>query len=116
MLAFDRLDKAQRYYLGLYRLGSGLLQHPQRTVMLCSKDEVHAVFELCKQARLAWARRRKPGTDTGAPRTGCAGGRCAAAEARSRPPVGDGAAALVLLERQRPDSVSLTHRLNASPH
>lgn len=50
VLAFDRLDKAQRYYLGLYRLGSGLLQHPHRTVILCSKEEVHAVFELCKQA------------------------------------------------------------------
>lgn len=50
VLAFDRLEKAQRYYLGLYRLGDGLPQHPHRTVILCSKDEVLAVFELCKQA------------------------------------------------------------------
>ncbi len=50
VLAFDRLDKAQRYYLGLYRLGGAQQQHPHRTVILCSKDEVQAVFELCKKA------------------------------------------------------------------
>lgn len=50
VLAFDRLDKAQRYYLGLYRLGGAQLQHPHRTVILCSKDEVQAVFDLCKKA------------------------------------------------------------------
>ncbi len=44
MLAFERLDKAQCYGLGLCR-------YPHRTVILCSKDEVHAVFELCKQAQ-----------------------------------------------------------------
>lgn len=49
VLAFDRLDKAQHYYLGLYRLGGGQ-QHPHRTVILCAKDEVQAVFELCKKA------------------------------------------------------------------
>lgn len=50
VLAFDSLDKAQRYYLGLYRLGSAAHQHPHRTVILCSKDEVQAVFDLCKKA------------------------------------------------------------------
>ncbi len=50
VLAFDRLDKAQRYYLGLYRLGGALQQHPHRTVILCAQDEVQAVFKLCKQA------------------------------------------------------------------
>lgn len=49
VLAFDTLEKAQRYYLGLYRLGSSLQQHEHRTVILCSKDEVRAVFELCKR-------------------------------------------------------------------
>ena len=48
VLAFDRLDKAQRYYLGLYRLGPTVQQHLHRTVILCNKDEVHAVFELCQ--------------------------------------------------------------------
>lgn len=50
VLAFDSLDKAQRYYLGLYRLGSAVQQHPHRTVILCRSDEVHAVFDLCKKA------------------------------------------------------------------
>lgn len=50
VLAFDALDKAQRYYLGLYRLGAALQQHPHRTVILCNKEEVQAVFELCKKA------------------------------------------------------------------
>lgn len=50
VLAFDRLDKAQRYYLGLYRQGGALQQHPHRTVILCSKDEVETVFDLCKKA------------------------------------------------------------------
>ena len=50
VLAFDSLDKAQRYYLGLYRLGVALQQHAHRTVILCSKDEVQAVYDLCKRA------------------------------------------------------------------
>lgn len=50
VLAFDRLDKAQRYYLGLYRRGGSLQQHPHRTVILCGRDEVQEVFELCKEA------------------------------------------------------------------
>lgn len=49
VLAFDRLDKAQRYYLGLYRLGQAAQQHGHRTVILCSKDEVQAVFDLCQK-------------------------------------------------------------------
>ena len=50
VLGFDRLEKAQRYYLGLYRLGGVVQQHPHRTIILCDKEEVQAVFELCKQA------------------------------------------------------------------
>lgn len=49
VLAFDLLEKAQRYYLGLYRLGGALQLHPHRTVILCAKDEVQQVFELCKK-------------------------------------------------------------------
>ena len=49
VLAFDRLDKAQSYYLGLYRMGQALLQHPHRTVILCNKDEVREAFDLCKK-------------------------------------------------------------------
>ncbi|MBC7779148.1 MAG: response regulator [Proteobacteria bacterium] len=50
VLAFDQLDKAQRYYLGLYRLGASLQLNLHRTVILCSKDEVQGVFDLCKKA------------------------------------------------------------------
>jgi len=49
VLAFDSLEKSQGYYLGLYRLGSTAHQHPHRTVVLCSKDDVRAAFELCKK-------------------------------------------------------------------
>jgi CheY-like chemotaxis protein len=47
VLAFDTLEKAQRYYLGLYRHGSNALQAPHRTVVLCGKDEAREAFELC---------------------------------------------------------------------
>lgn len=49
VLAFNSLEKAQRYYLGLYRRGELLRQHAHRTVLLCTKEEVQAAFELCKQ-------------------------------------------------------------------
>jgi hypothetical protein len=49
VLAFKKLDKAQRYYLGLYRIGRAVHAHPHRTVLLCSKDEVEAAFDLCKR-------------------------------------------------------------------
>ncbi|MEO8056700.1 MAG: response regulator [Burkholderiales bacterium] len=47
VLAFETLDKAQRYYLGLYRATQTL--RPHRTVILCDKSEVHAVVDLCKK-------------------------------------------------------------------
>ena len=49
VLGFDTLEKAERYYLGLYRLSAGAIQNSHRTVLLCSKDEVRAAFELCKK-------------------------------------------------------------------
>jgi CheY-like chemotaxis protein len=48
VLAFDRLEKAQRHYLGLYRLGHAAQRHPHRTVVLCGKDEVRAAYDLCR--------------------------------------------------------------------
>ncbi|MDD2915119.1 MAG: response regulator [Gallionella sp.] len=47
ILAFNQLEKSERYYLGLYRLCKSLHQHPHRTVILCNKDEVKRVYELC---------------------------------------------------------------------
>ncbi len=49
VLAFDNLEKAERYYLGLYRLCPTVQQHIHRTVILCNKDEVKRVYELCKK-------------------------------------------------------------------
>ena len=47
VLAFNELAKSERYYLGLYRLCKVLHQHPHRTIILCGKDEVKRVYELC---------------------------------------------------------------------
>jgi CheY-like chemotaxis protein len=49
VLAFDRLDKCERYYLGLYRQGATTAQISHRTVVLCGRDDVLAAFELCKR-------------------------------------------------------------------
>ena len=47
VLAFNELEKSERYYLGLYRLCQTVHQYPHRTVILCGKDEVKRVYELC---------------------------------------------------------------------
>jgi len=47
VLAFNQMEKSERYYLGLYRLCKSMHQHPHRTMILCNKDEVKRVYELC---------------------------------------------------------------------
>ncbi|HIJ89942.1 MAG: response regulator [Desulfobulbaceae bacterium] len=47
VLAFNSLEKAERYYLGLYRLSTLVHTHPHRTVILCDKDELNRVHDLC---------------------------------------------------------------------
>lgn len=47
VLAFNTLEKAERYYLGLYRMSTTIQLHPHRTVILCDKDDVKRVSELC---------------------------------------------------------------------
>ena len=49
VLAFDGLDKAQQYLLGLLRLSKVAHAHPHRIVILCSRADLDAVFELCKK-------------------------------------------------------------------
>ena len=49
VLAFNSLEKSERYYLGLYRLCKAVSQHPHRTVILCNKDEMRRAYELCKK-------------------------------------------------------------------
>lgn len=49
VLAFRTLEQAERYCLGLYRLSTlvSALQH--RTILLCSKEELGRVYELCRK-------------------------------------------------------------------
>lgn len=47
VLAFDELEKAERYYLGLYRRSTAVHQQPHRTVILCSNEDVKRVSALC---------------------------------------------------------------------
>lgn len=49
VLAFDSLNKAEHYYLELYRLCEVAHQYPHRTLILCHKDEIHQIYELCKK-------------------------------------------------------------------
>jgi CheY-like chemotaxis protein len=49
VLAFNELEKAERYYLGLYRLSKAVHAMPHRTVILCSKDDVRRAYELCRK-------------------------------------------------------------------
>jgi len=49
VLAFDTLEKAQRYSLGLLRLSKVAPLHRHFTVILCSGQEVRVAFELCKK-------------------------------------------------------------------
>lgn len=47
VLAFNRLEKSERYYLGLYRLCPEIHQHQHRTIILCDQSEVKRAAALC---------------------------------------------------------------------
>src|SRR5665213_2951504 len=49
ILAFDVVEKAKGYALGLYRFSQKVSDHGHRTILLCNKDEIHEAFELCKK-------------------------------------------------------------------
>lgn len=49
ILAFDGLERAERYYLGLYRLSDVVHALPHRTLILCNKDDLRRAYELCKK-------------------------------------------------------------------
>ena len=49
MLAFNSLEKSERHYLELYRRSRKIHLQPHRTVILCSKDEIKQVYDLCKK-------------------------------------------------------------------
>jgi CheY-like chemotaxis protein len=49
LLAFNTLEKAERYYLGLHRFCRIIHDVPHRTLILCHKEHLRAVYELCRQ-------------------------------------------------------------------
>jgi CheY-like chemotaxis protein len=49
VLAFDTLDAAQSYYIGLYRLSTVVHQTRHRVVVLCNKHDVWNVYDLCSK-------------------------------------------------------------------
>lgn len=51
VLAFDRLEKAERYYLNLYRNSRMIGDVRHKTIVLCNKDEVKRAYTLCKQSQ-----------------------------------------------------------------
>ncbi|OGU24147.1 MAG: hypothetical protein A2580_14390 [Hydrogenophilales bacterium RIFOXYD1_FULL_62_11] len=49
VLAFNTLEKSERYYLGLYRLSGKIHLQPHRTVVLCHLDEVSQAYQACRK-------------------------------------------------------------------
>lgn len=49
ILAFNSLQKAERYYLGLYRLNENIHAMRHRTLVLCNKNDLKLVYALCKK-------------------------------------------------------------------
>ncbi len=49
VLAFKDLDSAEQFYLKLYRQSREIHQHPHRTIVLCSKDEVQDAYVRCSK-------------------------------------------------------------------
>jgi CheY-like chemotaxis protein len=49
ILAFEALEAAQRYYLGLYRISAVVHAVPHRTIILCGRNELRKVYDLCKK-------------------------------------------------------------------
>lgn len=49
ILAFNGLQDAEQYYLGLYRRSTLVHALPHRTVILCNKEDLRRVYGLCKK-------------------------------------------------------------------
>jgi DNA-binding response OmpR family regulator len=48
VLAFEDFEKAEVYYLGLYRHSQAIYKQAHRTIVLCHKDDVRRAFDLCR--------------------------------------------------------------------
>ncbi|MCQ4347461.1 response regulator [Pseudomonas stutzeri] len=49
VLAFKSLKHSEQFYLELYRQSGKIHHQPHRTVVLCSKQNVHDAYELCRR-------------------------------------------------------------------
>ncbi len=49
VMAFKRLEPAERYYLGLHRLCQSIYQRKHRTILLCRGEDTLAALDLCKK-------------------------------------------------------------------
>ncbi len=47
ILAFNSLEQSERYYLGLNRQDNPISEHPHRTIVLCSNNEMQRAYKLC---------------------------------------------------------------------
>jgi CheY-like chemotaxis protein len=47
VLAFNRLERSERYYLELFRFCPEIHRHSHRTIILCDQSEVRRAAELC---------------------------------------------------------------------
>lgn len=49
LLAFNNLESAKTYYLGLYKKSEAINNIPHRTLVLCNADDLKETYQLCKQ-------------------------------------------------------------------
>lgn len=47
ILAFNSLEKSENYYLGLNGQDNPISEHPHRTIVLCSNNEMQRAYKLC---------------------------------------------------------------------
>jgi len=49
ILAFSSVEGAKTYYLGLYKMVGDIYNIPHQTLVLCKKEELDEVYQLCKK-------------------------------------------------------------------
>jgi len=49
ILAFNTLEKAQAYYLGLFRRSAIIHTHAHSCLLLCNRNELQRVYQLCRK-------------------------------------------------------------------
>ncbi len=49
LIAFNNIESAKTYYLGLLKKSEAINHIPHRTVVLCTSDDLKETYQLCKQ-------------------------------------------------------------------